>query len=808
MKTFNRFVLLLIVLCGFTLRVAAAEPREECRIEGFKDFKPKDPISLWYTTPATATYVDNAWMEYGLPIGNGHLGAMLSGGVRTDEIQFNEKTLWSGRATDNGANYGNYQNFGSLYVDEISGIYDSFVKGVARNYVRTLNLPDGMASAEFSSPDNKVRFYRDYFVTMSCNMIVAQYKASEKGKINLRFRLEAGKPGLQAQTVYDTNGGHFQGQLETLAYYAAFKLSVSGGTVTVTDEGIEVRGANSVVVALTGLTNFDADSPTLCSDASALPQKAQSLFSEFFRMGVSYMAIDTFQARQTMFSACWLRLGDCQNVKPTDDLIDAYNRPNATDNDRRMLESLYFNFGRYLAICSSGYDDLPSNLQGIWNNLSEAPWHADIHSNINVQMNYWPVENTNLSQLHMPFLKYIMRMSQPGGRWEQYARDSGQQRGWTCFTENNIFGGTGAYMHNYVIANAWYSTHLWQHYLYTLDKDYLLQAYPTMLSAAQFWMDRLRPDSVDGLYVCPQEYSPEHGPTEDGVAHAQQFVAELLDNVWEATQILGSKATISKQDKKRLQFLRSHIDRGLGTETYTGQWGEDAVKAGAPILREWKHAPYNNALAQPQHRHLSHLAALYPLSQITPSSPYFEAAINSLRLRGDESTGWSMGWKINLWARAQDGNQAYKVLQRALRHAKSYYCDASSGGIYYNLFCAHAPFQIDGNFGATAGVAEMLLQSHTATIQLLPALPDAWDAGQVEGLVARGGIEVSMKWQNHRLTEVVLKNEKHADAWIDFAGQTPTQVLIEEKPVSLKRNAEGAYHIPILKEKTYIVRFE
>lgn len=375
-------------------------------------------------------------------------------------------------------------------------------------------------------------------------------------------------------------------------------------------------------------------------------------------------------------------------------------------------------------------------------------------------MNYWPAEPTNLSEMHLPFLNYIINMSAGiHNEWAGYAKAAGQKRGWTCYTENNIFGGVGSFAHNYVIANAWYCTHLWQHYRYTLDRDYLKRAFPAMLSAAQFWLDRLVLDKKDNTYVCPKEYSPEHGPgQEDGVAHAQQLVYDLLTNTKSAIEVLGSDAEISEADLNLLNDRLSKLDRGLATEQYTGAWGnpKNGVKSGELLLREWKTSAYT--AGENGHRHMSHLMCVYPFNQVTPSSPYYQAAVNSMNVRGDESTGWSMGWKINLWARLQNGTKAHGILTKALRHSTSYGTDQSRGGIYYNLYDSHAPFQIDGNFGACSGIAEMLLQSHTDTIQVLPALPKAWKTGHVTGLKAIGNFTVSVAWKDGKATRITIVN--------------------------------------------------
>jgi alpha-L-fucosidase 2 len=746
----------------------------EYDISGADSFSPEKQLTLWYKTPATSNGVANAWMEYSLPIGNGQLGASIYGNLLYEEIQFNEKTLWTGTPNDitGTAYYGQYKNFGSIKVeDKCNGLGFTATDGV-KNYVRYLDIERGVAGVNYSNADGSTQYERKYISSFPDQVIAVRYKAIGNNKLTLCFKATPGD-GINASAVTYADGyASFGGKLSTVTYRAQFRVVPIGDDAVMTTsdkEGINVRNADEVLLILAAATDFCATEPTRIANTDQLADNLQARIDAAASKGWDAIFADHVTDFTGYMGRVSLQLGDAASSLPTDQLVQNYN--NSANNvtgeepDVLFLEQLYFAYGRYLEISSSRGIDVPSNLQGIWNNLSYAPWNCDIHSNINVQMNYWPAESTNLSDMHMPFLNYIINNAQ-SDNWKRAATTYGKVTdGWTCFTENNIFGGMSNWGTNYFVANAWYCSHLWQHYLYTLDKTFLTRAFPAMWSCAQFWMERMIKDRVveDDSYVCPDEYSPEQDAhnKEDATAHSQQLVSYLLDSVKKAIDILGQDAcSLTVDDVAQLDDYVAKVDRGLHVEEFKGEswadWGtQNGICVGDSLLREWKYATYDVS-SDKGHRHMSHLMALFPLDQINSDSEYFKPAVNSLKLRGDAATGWSMGWKVNLWARAHDGDHAHIILKNALKHSTAYGTNQYAGGIYYNLYDSHAPFQIDGNFGVCSGIAEMLMQSHSNRIDLLPALPSVWQNGEITGLKAIGDFTVDISWKDNILSAVTI----------------------------------------------------
>ena len=755
---------------------------EISEIKGIEAYEPKNPNTLWYRTSAEATGVSYPWMEYALPLGNGELGCMVFGGVAHEELQFNEKTLWSGEANVVGAGGGNrtFMNFGSLIVaNKDAAIWD----GVT-DYVRYLDIEEGIAGVEFKNA-NGTKQTRKYFSSAPDQVIAGQYKSEGDDKMELVFSLEPGTGINASKVVYEGNTASFSGAM-TVKYAARlYVVADEAAEVVAVGNGISVKNATEVTFYLKGATNFNGDMEVLNNyftseteadvDARVKAEIEAAAAKGFNAVEEAHVADFTAITKRMTFD-----LGLATPTVDTKTLVDSYypnnGNANSTQNDHLFLEQLYFHFGRYLAISSNRKPiAAPNNLQGIWNDRgTDSPWNSDIHTNINIQMNYWPTEITNLSDLHKPFVNFIIRGAQSEG-WKKVGQQYNDGHGWSVLTESSLYNSMSTWGSNYLVANVWYTSHLWTHWRYTQDKEFLKKAFPVMWSAAEFWFHRLIEDRVkkDGTYVAPDEFSAEqHGnEKEDGTAHAQQMISYLFENISETIEILGAEELgLSAADVEKLNRYLEKTDKGLHVEEYDGAWGNpfNGVNKGESLLREWKYSPYS--VGERGHRHISHLMALFPMDQITPESEYFVPAVNALKHRGDAATGWSMGWKVNLWARAQDGDHAHIIIKNALKHSTTYGTDQGQGGIYYNLFDSHAPFQIDGNFGVCSGIAEMLMQSAHGYINVLPALPAVWEkTGAVTGMKAMGNFTVDFNWEEGKCQKVKIVSHAGAELLVRCA---------------------------------------
>ena len=816
-------------------------------ITGIEAFEPKNPNTLWYTTSAEAAGVNYPWMEYALPLGNGELGCMVFGGVAHEELQFNEKTLWRGEANKVGAGGGErtFMNFGSLIIANKDN--SIFTEGVT-DYVRYLDIEEGIAGVSFKNA-NGTKQTRKYLSSAPDQVIAGQYKSEGEDKMNLVFSLEPGAGINAGQVTYEGNTASFSGAMTVKYATRLHVVADENATITATSSGINVKNATEVHFYLKGATNFNGDMEVLDNYFTAETEAdvnnnvkttiEAAIDKGFHKVEADHVADFTAITKRMTFD-----LGLTTPTVDTKTLIDNYfpNNGNADsqENDHLFLEQLYFPDGRYLAISSHRKPSAaPNNLQGIWNDRgTESPWNSDVHTNINIQMNYWPTEITNLSDLHKPFVNFIIRGAQSAG-WKEVGKRYNDGHGWSVLTETSLYNSMSTWGDNYLVANVWYTSHLWMHYRYTQDKEFLKKAFPVMWDCAEFWFHRLIEDrgfdnkqdeqasvknyhtpykyEPDGTFVAPNEFSAEQhdNQTEDGTAHAQQMIYYLFMNLKEAIDILGAEELgITAEQIEKLNLYLDKTDNGLHTETYTGAWGEtyNGVKKGEKLLREWKYTPFDISNDR-GHRHMSHMMALFPLDQITPESEYFTPAVNSLKLRGDAATGWSMGWKVNLWARAQDGDHAHIIIKNALKHSTDYGTNAGAGGIYYILFDSHAPFQIDGNFGVCSGIAEMLMQSAHGYINVLPALPAVWEAqGKVTGMKAMGNFTVGFEWENGKCRVIRIRSHAGSELRVRCnraAKESISQaiVVVDGVQTSVEVDANGIATIPCAKGSSVVIDF-
>lgn len=813
-------------------------------ITGVSAFSPKNPNTLWYKTSAEATGVGYPWMEYALPLGNGELGCMIFGGVHNEEIQFNEKTLWSGSANVVGANSGQrtFMDFGSVFVENKD---KSIWEGVT-DYVRYLDIEEGIAGVQFKNGNGSL-FTRKYFSSAPDQVIAAQYKAEGEDKMNLNFTIEPGSDISAGGVTYENGMAYFTGKM-TVKYAARLHVVADeGAIVESSSKGISVQNATEVTFYLKGATNFigDVDSRSYFRAVTpeAVSEEVKTAIEAAVAKGFAAVEKDHVEDFTSITKRMTFDLGLQTPSVDTKTLVDNYYPKNtngtSTANDHLFLEQLYFHYGRYLAISSNRKPiAAPNNLQGIWNDRgANSPWNSDIHTNINIQMNYWPTEITNLSDLHKPFVNFIIRGANSAG-WKEVGTRYNGGYGWSVLTETSLYNSMSTWGDNYLVANVWYTSHLWTHWRYTQDKEFLAKAFPVMWDCAQFWFHRLIEDrgfdstkdeqdrvrnyrpaykfEPDGTFVAPNEFSAEQhdNQTEDGTAHAQQMIYYLFQNLSEAIGILGVENTgITTEDVAKLNLYLEKTDKGLHTETYTGSWGAtyNGVKTGEKLLREWKYSPFDISNDR-GHRHMSHMMALFPMDQITPESEYFTPAVNSLKLRGDAATGWSMGWKVNLWARAQDGDHAHIIIKNALKHSTDYGTNAGAGGIYYNLFDSHAPFQIDGNFGVCSGIAEMLMQSAHGYINIMPAVPTVWNKqGNMKGMKAIGNFTVDFNWSAGKCQAVRIQSHAGAPLKVRCAkgamALNEASVKVNGVEVYVTLDENGVAEIPCEKDDVVEIDF-
>ncbi len=766
-----------------------------------------DGRAIWLRADGSGMNPDREWENASLPIGNGSLGANILGSVAAERITLNEKTLWKGGPnTAGGADYywkvnkqsasvmeeirqaftdGDYEkaelltrkNFNGLAHyeegDETPFRFGSFTTmgeiyvetGLSEigmsDYYRALSLDSAMAVVSFKK-DN-TRYMRKYFISYPDSVMAMKFTANKTGKQNLVLRYCPNSEAKSSLRADDTDGLLYTGVLENngMKFAIRIKAITKGGTTTVEQDRLIVKDADEVVFLLTADTdykmNFQPDFKDPKTYVGSDPeQTTRKTMEEAIRKGYDELYRAHEADYTSLFNRVKLQLNPEVTARnlPTNLRLANYRKGQA---DYR-LEELYYQYGRYLLIACSRPGNMPANLQGMWHNNLNGPWRVDYHNNINIQMNYWPACSTNLGECTRPLVDFIRSLVKPGA---ETAKAYFNARGWTASISANIFGFTSPLSSEDMswnfnpMAGPWLATHIWEYYDYTRDKEFLKSTgYDLLKSSAQFTVDYLwyKPD---GTYTAAPSTSPEHGPVDEGTTFVHAVVREILLNAIEASKVLG----VDKKERKEWEYVLAHL-----APYKIGRYGQ---------LMEWSRDIDD---PEDEHRHVNHLFGLHPGHTLSPvtTPDLAQAARVVLEHRGDGATGWSMGWKLNQWARLQDGNHAYKLYGNLLKN-----------GTLDNLWDTHAPFQIDGNFGGTAGITEMLLQSHMGFIQLLPALPDAWQDGSVSGICARGGFEVNLSWKDGKLAEAVVTSEKGV----------PCTVRYEDKTLSFKTKKGSSYRI-------------
>ena len=732
------------------------------------------PQRIWYTQPA-------AYWEETLPLGNGRLGAMPDGGIQQEHIVLNDISLWSGAPQDadrsdayshlseiqnllfagknidaqqvmskyfvskgpgsgngNGANvpYGSYQILGNLTIRFDYGSEN--VTDQVKEYHRELSLNNAIASTKFTL--NNAIYRREYFTSFDDDVIMVKLSCNELKKIG--FRLSLDRPEKFETKLIDKEL-QMSGQLNNgtdgkgMKYVVRVKIKLKGGRIITHPNELQVESADEAIIYISAGTNYKNHGYIGTS---------KKLIDQSFQKSYAVEKANHSKQFQKLFNRASLDLeNDSKDSLPTNRRLLAF----ASDKSDNGMAALYYQFGRYLLISSTRKGLLPPNLQGLWANTIETPWNGDYHLNINIQMNHWPLEVTNLGKLNEPFFTLVKSLV-PNG--EKTAMAYYHSKGWVAHTITNLWGytspGEDYSWGSFNTGSAWLCQMLWSHYEFTNDTAYLRILYPIIKGSAEFYLSTLVKDPALGWLVTSPSNSPENAFIMPDGKRAHVCESPTIDN-----QILRSLFGAVIESGKKLNRDREFVQQ---LETIITQLPPDQIGKDGRLM-EWL-KEYGEA--EPHHRHVSLLWGLHPGNEIsiTTTPELAKAAKASLEARGDDGTGWSLAWKINFWARLHEGNRSFALLGKLLRPISGNSMNMSNGGgTYNNLFCGHTPFQIDGNFGGTAGIAEMLLQSQNGYIEVLPALPAQWKNGEFSGWCVRGGGEVSAKWENGQVTWVSLK---------------------------------------------------